>query len=59
MVNCHDCEHFRAGNQCFRGRTVFPEKCGWFAYDRAAREQAAEWDREADEWEADEEDEPE
>lgn len=53
-ANCDDCEH-RSSDGCYRGREVFPPKCGWFVYAHAAREQDAEWDREAESWEYDEE----
>ncbi len=53
-ANCDECEH-RGPNECRRGRTLFPLRCGWWSYAKAIIEEEAEWDREVAEWEADEE----
>ena len=50
-ANCDDCQH-RGPNECYRGRDLFPPKCGWFIEASAKREQEDEWKRE---WEAEEE----
>ena len=47
-ANCDDCEH-RSPDGCYRGRALFPPKCGWFTEARAKQEQDADWEHEAEE----------
>ena len=50
-TSCDDCEH-RGPHKCHKGRVLFPPRCGWFVMAYAKRDQEAEWEREAEEWEA-------